>query len=118
MNTDSWLDPDGPLSMIFLFASLLAVLYFVMIRPQNKHYQERNALLESLKKGDSVVLSCGIAGVIYEIQEQWIVLEVDDRIRMRVAREAVQVKTEGHSPMKKQIKASTNSAKTTQRKSS
>lgn len=68
---------------------LLGVMYFLMIRPQQKRMKEHRALLEKLANGDEVITSSGIAGVIREVGEQFVVVEVADNVRLRVQKGAI-----------------------------
>lgn len=51
------------------FALLFVIMYLVLIRPQRKKQKEHELLLKSLKKGDKVVTSSGMFGVIFAIDE-------------------------------------------------
>ncbi len=54
---------------IFPFLLIMGVMYFVMIRPQQKAAKEAQAMLESLAVGDSVVTIGGLHGVIDELKD-------------------------------------------------
>lgn len=68
---------------------LIAIMYFLMIRPQVKRQKEHRALLEKLSKGDEVLTSGGLAGVITEVGDSFVTLEVADGVRVRVQKGAV-----------------------------
>lgn len=72
----------GFLPMILIFA----VFYFLLIRPQQKKAREHKAMLENLKKGDSVLTQGGIFGKVVGISDQVVTLEVADKVRIRVSR--------------------------------
>jgi preprotein translocase subunit YajC len=72
----------GFLPMILIFA----VFYFLLIRPQQKKAKEHKALLDNLKKGDSVITQGGLYGKIMTIQDQVVTLEIADKVRVRVSR--------------------------------
>ncbi len=76
---------------IIPFAILLAVMYFLTIRPQKKREMERKALLANLKKNDRVLTTGGIIGTVMEVRERDVILKVDDKTntRIRFARAAV-----------------------------
>jgi preprotein translocase subunit YajC len=69
--------------------ALIAVMYFLMIRPQMKRQKEHKAMLEKISKGDEVLTSGGIAGVVTDIGDNFITLEVADNVRIRVQKAAV-----------------------------
>jgi preprotein translocase subunit YajC len=68
---------------------MFVVLYFVMIRPQMKRQKEHRAMLEKLSKGDEVLTNGGIAGVVSDIGENFITVEVADNVRLRVQKGAI-----------------------------
>ncbi len=80
---------EGALSSTFLLGSIAAITYFVLIRPQQKQHKQQRDLMGSLKKGDEIILSCGIAGRVHAVDDRFISLEIGDRVRMKVVREAV-----------------------------
>ncbi|RPE81288.1 preprotein translocase subunit YajC [Vulcaniibacterium tengchongense] len=80
----------GGFGMSLLFPILLiAVMYFLMIRPQMKRQKEHRAMLEKLSKGDEVLTNGGIAGVVAEIGENFILVEIADNVRIRVQKGAI-----------------------------
>jgi len=60
----------GTIMMVAWAAVMMAMVYFVMIRPQQKRSKELNSLMGSLKPGDKVVTASGIVGVIVSINEK------------------------------------------------
>ena len=82
--------PGAPgLSSLLLPVALLAVMYFIMVRPQMKRAKEHRAMLEKLAKGDEVITSGGIAGVIRDIGDSFITVEVADGVTIRVQKGAI-----------------------------
>lgn len=83
----------GALGMGSLFVPLLAmlaVMYFLMIRPENKRKKEAEAMRNSLKKGDQITTIGGIVGKIVHVTDENIVIETsDDRVRMELTKWAV-----------------------------
>ena len=73
--------------MPFLFIFLL--FYFLMIRPAQKRQKKHQALVNKLKKGDHVITSSGILGVIYGLTDNFVTLEVADNVRIRVLRSQI-----------------------------
>jgi preprotein translocase subunit YajC len=68
--------------MIFM----VAIFYFLLIRPQQKKAKEHKALLENLKRGDRVMTNGGLIGNIVNIEEGLVVIEVADKVKVEVAR--------------------------------
>ena len=84
--------PAGNGSSITMLLPLLLipVLYFVMIRPQQKRQKQWQQMLSSIKPGDRVTTAGGIRGTILSIKEDAIVLKVaPDGIKMEVAKSAI-----------------------------
>ncbi|WP_338057474.1 preprotein translocase subunit YajC [Shimazuella soli] len=71
---------------------MFALLYFVLIRPQNKQRREQAQLLSALKKGDKVVTIGGLHGSIVDLNEQRVTLKVNDTTRLIFERGAIKSK--------------------------
>lgn len=71
------------------FLAVIAIFYFIMIRPQQKKQKERNAMLQSLKKGDKVITIGGVHGTITDITEERVTLKVSDTTKLLFERSAV-----------------------------
>ena len=68
---------------------LIAVMYFLMIRPQMKRAKEHRAMLEALGRGDEVLTNGGLAGVVTDIGDNFVTIEIADNVRVRVQKSAV-----------------------------
>ncbi len=79
----------GGMGMLLFPIILIGVMYFLMIRPQMKRAKEHKGMLDKLSKGDEVITSGGIAGVITDIGENFITVEVAENVRLRVQKAAV-----------------------------
>ena len=77
------------LSFLVMPIVLIAVMYFLMIRPQMKRAKEHRSMLEKLGNGDEVITNGGIAGVVREIGESFITIEIADNVRVRVQKAAI-----------------------------
>ena len=74
------------------FIVLLAMfgfLYFLMIRPQRAQQRKHGEMLAALKPGDEVITSGGIYGEVVQLDEERVMLEIDDDVRIAVARRAI-----------------------------
>ena len=71
--------------MILIFV----VMYFFMVRPQQKKQKEIVKWRESLKRGDKIVTVGGIYGTIAEVKDTFLVVEVDNNVRIRVDKSSV-----------------------------
>jgi preprotein translocase subunit YajC len=70
--------------MLVMFGLIFGIMYFLMIRPQNKRMQEHAAMVAALKKGDQLVTAGGLHGRIHAVEEKSIVLEVAKGVRITV----------------------------------
>src|SRR5690606_20572940 len=69
--------------------ALIAIMYFLMIRPQRKRAKDHKAMVEKLARGDEVITSGGIAGTITDIGDNFITVEIADNVRIRVQKGSV-----------------------------
>lgn len=75
---------------IIMLVVMFALLYFMMIRPENKRKKEATALRNSLTTGDEVTTIGGIIGTVCAVKENTIVIETGaDRVRIELAKWAV-----------------------------
>jgi preprotein translocase subunit YajC len=77
------------LGMALPLVVMVAVMYFLMIRPERKKQNDHATFLSSLKRGDEVVLTSGIIGRIEKVDERALTLEIADKVRIRVLKIAV-----------------------------
>ncbi len=81
--------PSSFMSTLVMMGILFAIMYFLIIRPQAKQNKERRAMLDALKKGDHVVVAGGIHARIVEIGERVLTVEIADKVKIKVNRDAV-----------------------------
>ena len=77
---------SGPFPMMLV---MMAVLYFVMIRPQMKKQKEHTAMISALAKGDEVITGGGLLGKVSKMGDSFIGLEVSSGVEIQVQRSAV-----------------------------
>ncbi len=92
-----WTDQIGPFILPVL---MVAFVWFIMIRPENKRRKEMQKFREGLKKGDKVVSAGGIHGIVKEIKEQTLVVEIDNNVNIRIDKSMV-VAEPAPAPQKK-----------------
>jgi preprotein translocase subunit YajC len=63
---------------------MIAVFYFLLIRPQQKKQKEHQAMVTKLSAGDEVVTAGGILGKIVEVGDTFITLEIAENVRIKV----------------------------------
>ena len=81
----------SPLIMMLL---MFVVFYFILIRPQVKRQKEHQALLSKLQKGDMVITRGGIVGKVAGVSDQWLTIELQEKVRVRVMRSYVEGKAD------------------------
>ncbi len=79
----------GNWSFLIMMLLIFVVMWFFMIRPQQKKQKELAQFRNSLKKGDKVVTIGGIYGVVAEVKEQYVIVEVDSNVKLRVDKSAI-----------------------------
>ena len=68
--------------LVFIFV----IFYFLLIRPQQKRAKEHRALIEAVKKGDTVVTGGGLVGKVTKVDEQEVEVEIAANVRVRVVK--------------------------------
>ena len=80
----------GLLSPLIMLVAMFAIMYFMMIRPENKRKKEAEEMRASIRKGDSITTIGGIIGTVVDVKENNIVIETSaDQVRMELAKWAV-----------------------------
>ncbi len=78
------------MSLLLPLVLMIAMMYFLMIRPENKRKKQAEEMRNSLKKGDQITTIGGIIGKIVQVTDETIIIETsDDRVRMELAKWAV-----------------------------
>jgi preprotein translocase subunit YajC len=68
---------------------IFVVMWFLMIRPQQKKQKELVKFRESLKRGDKIVTVGGIYGTVQEVKETTLLIEIDNNVKIRVDKASV-----------------------------
>ena len=80
----------GSALMTFLpFVAIIAIFYFLIIRPQSKKQKETQKMLAALKKGDRIVTIGGIHGTIQKVMEHSVIVKVDENTKLEFNRSAI-----------------------------
>jgi preprotein translocase subunit YajC len=66
----------SPMAQILFFAMIIAVFYFLMIRPQMKRAKEHKSMVDALSKGDEIITGGGIAGKVVEVGDNFVQVEI------------------------------------------
>jgi preprotein translocase subunit YajC len=87
--------PAGGMNSILGFLPIIlifAVLYFLMILPQQRRQKKHAQMLEQIKRGDRVVLGSGIHGIVSNVREQTFLVKVAENTELEVDKSAVSYK--------------------------
>src|ERR1700704_992430 len=78
---------------------MFGIFYFILIRPQVKKQKDHQAMLQKLGKGDEVITRGGVIGKITGVSDDGIlVLELQEKVRVRVPRAYIEAKWDGKVP--------------------
>ena len=82
--------PQGSMiSSLLLPVMLIVVFYFLLIRPQQKKQKEHRAMVEALAVGSEIVTAGGVLGKVTELGEQFVTVEIADRVQVKVQRHSI-----------------------------
>jgi preprotein translocase subunit YajC len=110
--------PGGGLMSFVPMLAFITILYFLLIRPQQKRTKQHKAMVAAVKKGDKVVTSCGILATVSKVvSEQEVVLEIADGVHCKFIKSAISNVVSGdavasstmipHEPKSVEVKADT-----------
>lgn len=74
---------------VIMFVAIIAIFYFLIIRPQKKRDKETKAMLDAMKKGDKIVTIGGIHGTVVTVKDQSVIVKVDDNTRIEFTKNAI-----------------------------
>mgnify|MGYP000631647720 FL=1 len=79
----------GDLSFILVMVAIFAIMYFFMIRPQNKKQKEIANFRKNLEVGQSIITAGGIYGKIKEIEDNSVVVEIASGVKIKVDKNSI-----------------------------
>ena len=72
-------------STLIMLVLMIAIFYFMLIRPENKRKKEADQMRAAVKKGDKIITIGGIVGTVVDVKESRIVIETSaDQVRMEL----------------------------------
>lgn len=99
------LDNVGGFSTILMLVIMVAIFYFMLIRPENKRKKEAEELRSSLKVGDKITTIGGIQGKVVDVKDEKFVLETGaDQVRIEFAKWALSTNETGAERAKEEAK--------------
>jgi preprotein translocase subunit YajC len=80
---------DALNSLIVPTVLIIGIMYFLMIRPQQKRLKDHQAMIAAIRRGDTVVTSGGILGKVTKVDDQELQVEIAEGVRVKVVRGTV-----------------------------
>ena len=80
---------NGIMSFLPLIA-LIAVFYFLILRPQSKRAKDQKAMISALQRGDEVVTVGGEVGTVSKVFDQYVGVEIAENIEVKVQKSSIQ----------------------------
>lgn len=90
----------GDLMMSLLLPiGMIVIFYFLLIRPQNQRMKKHRAMIQAMKKGDTVVTQGGIIGRVFKLTDDEVTIDAGEGVKLRVMRGMiVDVKDKSNAP--------------------
>ena len=82
------------ISQLLPFVFLIAIMYFVIIRPQQKEAKAKVAMIESLKKGDKVITTGGFIVVVEKVEDNFFSIKMNDSTTAKITKDSIAKKYE------------------------
>ncbi len=81
----------NPFMSFLPFILIIVIMYFLMIRPQQKKQKDKQRMINAMKKGDNVVTLGGIHGKVtgFTDNDNTVIVKVDDKVKLNIDRTAV-----------------------------
>jgi preprotein translocase subunit YajC len=79
----------GGFSPILIMVAFIALMYFMMIRPQQKRQKEHAQLVSNLKVGDEILTTGGILGIITGISDHYAIVKIADDTEIKIQKSSV-----------------------------
>ena len=96
---------DPMMSTILMMVLMVGLLYFMMIRPENKRKKEAERMRSAIKNGDQITTIGGIVGTVVNIKDDKIVIETSaDQVRMELAKWAISTNDTADAAAKEKAK--------------
>ncbi len=80
---------SNPILSFMPLVLIFGAMYFLLLRPQRKRQKETVNLQKSIGEGDEVVLNSGIYGWVSAVEEEWLWLEIAEKVEIRVGKGSV-----------------------------
>ncbi|MGA7595157.1 MAG: preprotein translocase subunit YajC [Gallionella sp.] len=82
--------PESGIMNFLPLIALIAVFYFLILRPQSKRAKEQKAMISALQRGDEVATVGGEVGTVSKVYEQYVGVEIAENVEVKVQKSAIQ----------------------------
>ncbi|WP_457748439.1 preprotein translocase subunit YajC [Sulfurimonas sp.] len=82
------------ISQLLPFVFLIAIMYYVIIRPQQKEAKAKKEMLEALKKGDKVITNGGFIVTVHKVEDNFLTVKLNDDTLVKITKDSIAKKYE------------------------
>ena len=87
---------SGPFGSLLMFAPIVVLFYFLIMRPQQQRQKQHQAMISGVKRGDTVVMSSGMVGKVTRVEDAEAMVEIATGVNVRVVKSMLtEVRTRG-----------------------
>jgi len=79
----------GMFSTLIMFALIILIFYFMILRPQQKKQKDREKMLNDVQKGDKIVSVGGIHGTVVGLEDKTLLVQISDNVKVKLEKSAV-----------------------------
>ncbi|NVK21349.1 MAG: preprotein translocase subunit YajC [Kangiellaceae bacterium] len=79
----------GLMSFLIMFVPLILIMYFMMIRPQQKKMKQHKEMMNALEKGDEVMTTGGIIGKVAKIKDDFVVVAINEGMEIKFQKASI-----------------------------
>lgn len=80
---------SSTMSLVLYFVVFFGIMYFLMIRPQQKQAKKRQALLSGVKVRDQIITAGGLYGKIIKVKDNSVILQIADKVEVELAKSGI-----------------------------
>ena len=77
---------NAVMSQLLLFLPLILIFYFLLIRPQQQRAKQHRAMIEAIRRNDTIVTTGGLIGKVTKVGDQELTIELGDGVRVRLVK--------------------------------
>jgi preprotein translocase subunit YajC len=89
---------SGGMGMFLMYPVILALVYFLFMRPQSQAKKKKDETIQSAKTGDKVVTTSGIHGVITNVKDSTVIVKVADNVKLEIEKSHLDKITRADAP--------------------